>query len=340
MNKSEKLEKLTKIIVISISTLALITLFFMINTDTADKPLVIYVAENDHGDMSYGSLIEKIIKDCQEKGLSTKTFSEFSSQTAKSQKQIPRTPDLMNLTNSQENIEKTAKFLDSQFISMGNIQARISMWSDTQKRLPAGTTPDQLFLSLKSNVDNPELHRLMEDDLKTGAISGANKIGDLENFYAHWRSVLHYKQTHEEMAKDVRNNLQTKGNADVIIIVAGSPHLPGLNQQLHEFRDSSKIVVGNFPEGLDPLNNLIYSGSPEFVAGIGKIISFEVDLDKKEAIVPYIIKRMIDEKSESKAKSQKHKIDALDPDKKPSARLEKSYVEKMIGTSRAGSHEV
>ena len=37
---------------------------------------------------------------------------------------------------------------------------------------------------------------------------------------------------------------------------------------------------------------------------------------------------------------QKHKIDALDLDKKPSASTEKSHFEKMIGTSRGGSYEV
>ena len=37
---------------------------------------------------------------------------------------------------------------------------------------------------------------------------------------------------------------------------------------------------------------------------------------------------------------QKHKIDALDLDKKPSASPEKSHFEKMIGTSRGGSYEV
>jgi hypothetical protein len=182
----------------------------------------------------------------------------------------------------------------------------------------------------------------MEDDLKTGVISGADKIGDLENFYAYWRSPLHYKQTHEEMAKDVMGNLQTTKTPDVIIIVAGSPHLPGLNQQLQELKDSPKIVVGNFPQGLNPLNSYIYSGTPEVVAGIGRTVGFEIDLDRKKALVPDVVKEIIDEKSESKTKSQKQKIDALDLQypQKPSSSPEKSFVEKMAGKTKGEAHEL
>lgn len=33
------------------------------------RPLVVFIGESNHGDMSYGSLIEKILKDAEEKGL-------------------------------------------------------------------------------------------------------------------------------------------------------------------------------------------------------------------------------------------------------------------------------
>jgi len=47
------------------------------------KPLVMYISENDHSDMSYGSITTKIIRDCQEKGLKVQTFSEFEDQSQK-----------------------------------------------------------------------------------------------------------------------------------------------------------------------------------------------------------------------------------------------------------------
>ena len=306
MNKSTKLRKLIKITALGLIGLALTTqvFLFIAKTNMASEPLIIYIAENDHGDMSYGSLVEQVIKYCRNNDLSTKTFSEFSSQTAKSEKQKPRTSELMSLTNSRESVVETAKFLDGQFISIGNIEARSQMWNYTWKSLSKSTTPEQLVLLFESNVDNIELLKMMKDDLTTGKISGVDKIGNLENFYTYWRSPLHYKQIHEEMAKDLRDNLQTTGTPDVIIIIAGSPHLPGLNQQLRELKNSLKIVIGNFPQGLNPLNNYIYSGSRKVVGGVGKTVGFEVDLDKKEAVVPDLVKKMIDEKSKTKAKSQ------------------------------------
>jgi len=314
--------------------------FVMESSNKSSKPLVIYIAENDHGDMSYGSLMEQIIKDCHEKGLSTKIFSEFPSQTTKSQKQKARTSDLMSLKNSSESVEETAKFLDSQFIEMGSIQARCPMWNDTWKSLPEGTTTEQLVLSLKSNVDNPELLRLMEDDLKTGAISGADKTGDLENFYAYWRSPLHYKQTHEQMAKDVKDNLK-EGIPDVIIMVAGTPHIKGLDQQLTELKNSKKIVVGNVPQCSTALENFLYSGNPKLIDDIGITTGFEVDLEQQKAIVPDVVIKIIDEKSQSK-ESRTSLLDALDLDsyKKPSLSPEKSYVEKMLSKTKGKANEI
>ncbi len=339
--------KLIKVFVGIVSLVLIIQIsLFMKNTNkTKNEPLVIYIAENDHGDMSYGSLVEQIIKDCHEKGLSTKTFSEFPSQTAKSQKQKSRTPDLMNINNSRESVEATAKFLDGEFIEMGSIQGRYPMWDSTWKQLPEGTTPEQLVMHLRNNVDNPELLEMMERDLVTGEISGADKIGNLENFYAYWRSPMHYKQTHEIMAKDVRDNLSATGNPDVVILVAGNPHIPGLDQQLPEFRDSQKIVVGNYPQGLDALGKILFGGTPKACATVGKPVSFEVDFDKKEAIIPDAVKEAIDKKSQSKkefyAKPQ-ISLDALDlaTPQKPSPSPEKSHVEKMIGKSRDGFNEL
>lgn len=287
--------------------LVLITQILPFMKNANEAPLIIFVGENDHGDMSYGSLLEQMIKDCYEKGLSTKTFSEFPLQSTKSQKQTARTPELMSLQNSPENVEKTAKFLDGQFIEMGSIQARYPMFQETWGNLPEGTTPEQLVQMFESNVDNPQLLEMMRRDLATGETSGQDKVGNLENFYDYWRSPLHYRQTHAAMVGDIRVNLATSGTPDVIFIMAGSPHLPGINEQLsqlNEFRNSKKLVIGNFPRDLDSLGNILFGGTPEACETItGKLIGFEVDWNERRAIVPGVIREAIDEKSQSKAKS-------------------------------------
>ena len=140
-----------------------------------------------------------------------------------------------------------------------------------------------------------------------------------------------------------RRNLE-RGNPDVIIISVGTPHIPGLDQQLIEFKNCHKIIVGQFPKGLNPYENYVYGGTPAACATVGESVSFEVDLDKKEAIIPDAVKEAIDKKSQSKkefyAKPQVS-LDALDLAKpqKPSPSPEKSHVEK-VGTSKGEFNEI
>lgn len=46
-------------------------------------PLVIYIAENNHSDMSYSSLLKQLIEECDRRHLDVRVFSEFESQTYK-----------------------------------------------------------------------------------------------------------------------------------------------------------------------------------------------------------------------------------------------------------------
>ncbi len=278
--------------------------------------------------MSYGSLMEQIIKDCHAKGLSTKTFSEFSSQTAKSQKQKARTSELMSLENSRESVEETARFLDGEFNPMGSIKARDPMFAKTWENLPKDISQEQLAETFEINIDNPELLRLMKEDLRTGAITSVvpwpNEMGDLEKFYSLWRQPFHLKQLHEVMVKDVRSGLEL-GVPDVIIMVAGTPHIKGLDLQLTELRDAKKVVVGNVPQCSTILENVMYNGNPRLVDGVAERVEFDVDLVAKKAIVPALITEAINEKSRSK-------LDALDlaaPHKQPSSSPERTYLEKM-----------
>jgi CubicO group peptidase (beta-lactamase class C family) len=284
------------------------------------KPLIIYIAEDDHGDMSYGSLTEKIIKDCHAKGLSTKTFSEFPSQTAKSQKQKVRngleeittyqvTDDVMTLERDRVSVEQTSEFLDQQFIEMGLMEERYERYKATFESLEPNTTTKELIDQRRGFVDNPELLEMMELDAKTGEISGADKIGDLENFYAYWRSPMHYTLTHERMVEHVSDGLKEE-NPDVIIISVGSPHIPGLDKKLASlspFQDSQKIVVGKFPTGLEGLDNYVFGGTPEECKKVGKLARFDVDLEKREALIPELIAITISDKQKEK------RVDFLGP---------------------------
>ncbi len=281
------------------------------------KPLIIYIAEDDHGDMSYGSLTEEIIKDCTLKGLKTKTFSEFPSQTLKSKKQKIRnglhptnykiTDDVMTLETDREIVEKTAKFLDEEFIEMGLMKERYVRYEETFKNLKElnpNINIEELIAKREEFVDNPELLELMKLDATTGEISGKEEIGNIENFYAYWRSPMHYKMTHERMVEHIKTALEeeilSKQNSNVVIISVGSPHIPGLDKQLSSleepithFKDSRKIIVGKFPKNLYGLDKYVFEGTPEECKKVGDLVEFTVDIKERKAIIPDLIAKAI-----------------------------------------------
>lgn len=47
------------------------------------NPLILYIAESDHGNMLYSSGLKQLIEKCENDGLNAKAFSEFQSQTQK-----------------------------------------------------------------------------------------------------------------------------------------------------------------------------------------------------------------------------------------------------------------
>ena len=48
-----------------------------------NRPLVIYIAESNHSDMSYSSLLKQLIEECDLRHLDVRVFSEYESQTYK-----------------------------------------------------------------------------------------------------------------------------------------------------------------------------------------------------------------------------------------------------------------
>jgi hypothetical protein len=113
-------------------------------------------------------------------------------------------------------------------------------------------------------------------------------------------------------------------------MVAGTPHIPGLDQQFPELRDSKKIVVGNVPHCSTVMENILYNGNPKLIENVGEKTGFDVDLRLKKAIIPPLVTTATNERSQLK-KSQISSLDPLDLElkKSPSPNPERTYAEKM-----------
>ncbi len=196
-----------------------------------NHPLLIYVAENNHGDMSYASLTKQLIEQCDNEALRVKVFSEFESQTLKTTMRLSNVP-------SDEIHQATTKFLDSRFIPMSSLQER---WGEIVpkakeellREIKTPTPEDVLnYFRERGGIDNPAILKVMEGDLAKGEIpkmdNHNNAARDAEEYYKFWGGCLNYKTVHEAMARDVRKNLEGQDVPDVIIVVAGNAHIPSL----------------------------------------------------------------------------------------------------------------
>jgi hypothetical protein len=301
------------------------------------KPLVIYISENDHTDMSYGSVMEQIIKNCLKRELTTQTFSEFESQSQK----VEWMKGSLKNEASSESFQQTTAFLDTQFLAMLpltekrfpieyailesqlgrglalELEKKVARESTTQQVLekwPEGIKPMDVFTELKGNIDNPEISQLLNDHTQHWITDdGENGKKALLNL----RNCLSYKAVHEAMAHFIKNNLESQ--TDVAIVVAGSQHIPGIDQELGllgAFKDNKKIIVGNTPDNLDTLRQTLqregvkteagrnalakifnHSGAPELCENIGEHVSFKVNSISKEASIPNAVKDEIAERS-------------------------------------------
>ena len=260
------------------------------------KPLIIYIAETDHGDMSYSSLLRKVIEDCDSKGLNTKVFSEFESQTYKVNGMANSSIDgaidgvpvdidrqltvLRNAPSKDAHISNT-EFLDRHLIAMGGVRKR---WRElvpqTWERLPEEIrtgTPENLLHHFEEigAIDDPVILKMMKDDVTKGELPREDGIDDAatnaESYYRYWGGCLNYKFAHEGMAQDVKKGLEGQTAPDVMIMVVGKAHIQGLNQQfdlhLPEFADSQKVAIRN--------------SAGVVIDGVGQLIEFEFDTEKK-----------------------------------------------------------
>lgn len=288
-------------------------------TEANNRPLVIYISESDnHQDMSQSSLARQLIEQCESKGLLVKVFSEFRSQTCKVSAascssfdewkgaiegssfvvDVPRQLEKLKNAPSEEVHIATTRFLDSRFIPMDDLADRNfaraqETWSKLPQDVQTGSPKNLLdYFDKLGTVDHPSTLRDMKDDVEKGKIpgewvngEGKKPVDDAKAYYDFWANCLNYKSTHEKMAQDVRGNLVEQPSPDVIIMIAGDPHIFGLDQQLPELKDSRRIITGG--EKIDRIE------------GIDRMV-FSVDPDTKAAIIPKELAEAIDGISKSR----------------------------------------
>ncbi len=295
------------------------------------KPLLIFIAEDNHADTSYPKIAEKIINRCDDLGLEIKVFSEFGnkekglgSEDEKSEVGYFK-KDAINQTVNQR------------AIPIGSVSDRFNkLIPQAQAQFRDGITPFEIYELRKGFIDNPETRELLEQEIALRKQIGKDVDG--KDFWEKGnKNAFVQKTTHEIMAEDAKKKLN--GQEDVLIIIAGAPHIYGLNKELGlTFDGSVKLVVGNFekftldPSNLESIENAKMKSGKKSCEMVGDVVGF----DREKIEIP----KVVDDSIRDKAQSRRQPIDALDLDKKPSASVEKNHVKKMIGTSRGGSREV
>jgi hypothetical protein len=175
-----------------------------------------------------------------------------------------------------------------------NFERNQETWSELPQVVKDGSSKNLLDHFVKMGaIDHPSTLQDMIDDVEKGEkiprdwVNGEGKkpVDDTKAYYDFWANCLNYKSTHEKMAQDVRTNLAEQPTPDVIIMIAGDPHIFGLDQQLPELKDSRRIITGG--ERIDRIE------------GIDRMV-FSVDSHTKEAIIPEELTEAINARSWSK----------------------------------------
>lgn len=311
----------------------------------AKSPLIIYIAETDHRDTSYSSVTEKIIKDCDAKGLRTSVFSEFGNK----EKSLG-SEDEKSLVGYFPK-EQVNKFVNERCIPMGNVFNRFTkLIPEAEAKFSEDITPTQIFDQRKSYVDNPETLKLLEAEIAVrqqnqkegiGEVGNQDSVGkDGADSKKFWGNANAFVQTtaHQEMAQDVTRIIS--GQEDVVIMIAGSSHIYGLDKALGStFQNCEKLVVGNFQEfevdlsNLESIENAKRLCGKESCESVGSVVGFD-----KQATVPDVVSKAISNQVEKETF-----VERLDL--KESEGQKKSWVERMRsdptkGKSLGGSNEL
>lgn len=295
------------------------------------KPLIIFIAEDNHADTSYPKIAEKIINRCDDLGLEIKVFSEFGNK-----EQGLGSEDEKSKVGyfTKDGINQT---VNQRAIPIGSVFDRFTkLIPQAQAQFRDDITPSEIYKLRNEFIDNPETIELLEQE-----IALRKQIGHDVDGMDFWKkgnsNAFVQKTTHEIMAQDAITKLN--GQEDVVIIMAGAPHIYGFNKELGStFEGSVKLVVGNFekftldPSSLESIENAkIKSGEKSC-----KMAGYVVGFDREKIEIP----KVVDDKILKQAQMKRQSIDALDLNKKLSASIERSHVEKMIVKSKGGFREV
>ncbi len=188
------------------------------------KPLIIYIAETNHGDLSYSSFLKQIIEDCAKKGLKVKVFSEFGNKDLKSQDERFLTrpaSELSNIPDDPEIHAATTAILNERSIPMGNLFERFNkLIPDVLQGLPQDITPSGFLEQIRQFIDNRETLRLLDAEIAIrkenqskgiggdGSGNSAGKDGaDFKSFWGNGNAFVQ-RTVHQTMAQDVISNIK------------------------------------------------------------------------------------------------------------------------------------
>lgn len=287
--------------------------------EKAQNPTVIFVAEGDHGDMTYSSLVKQIAEQCILRDLKFLILSEFKDQD---EKLATQAQNLSNIPDPKTH-EETTKFLNQNLIPMGNLFKRFTeIIPNVLKALPDDVTPSMLLMELEKNVDNPETIKLLNREIEirkenekkqTGEIGERDSPGksgeDVKNFWGNGNAFVQ-SIVHREMAQDVVKALEENKGTQILIIFSGTSHAYGVNQEVENlypgFNDFQKLVVGRFQEevgvrveelkDVKSVQDAMLSSGRESCEAVGKVVSFKVNPNTKQAILPSELLQKIEEK--------------------------------------------
>ena len=278
--------------------------------------IIIYVAEGDHGDLRFSSLVKQIAETCIEKDLKFMILSEFKNQNEKLETQA-----LKNIPDEKTH-QETTQFLNQHLTPMGDLRNRfVVILPSVSKGLPDDITPSMVYEQLKDGVDNPETQKLQELEIqirKENQLNGCGIEGDgdspgksgddVRSFLGNGNAFVQ-KIVHQEMAQDVVKALNQNEDTKILIVFAGTPHIYGVNKELEnldpKLKDCQKLVVGMFSEESVNLKKLttvksvqeaMHKSGKESCQMVGDVVSFECDgKDSTKAIIPSEIITLIEE---------------------------------------------
>ena len=311
----------------------------------ANSPLIIYIAETDHRDTSYSSVAEKIIKYCDAKGLKISIFSEFGN------KEKGWGSEDEKFLAGYLSKEQVNEFVNERCVPMGNVYNRFTkLIPEAEAKFSENITPSQIFDQRKSYIDNPETLRFLEAEIavrQQNQKKGIGAVGDQDlDGKSFWdkgnKNAFVQTTAHQEMAQDVIKMIS--GQEDVVLIIAGPPHIPGVEKALgSKFQNCEKLVVGNFKEfevdlsNLESIENAKRLCGKESCKSVGSVVGFEVGFDN-QATIPDVVTQAISKQVESKKSVER--LDLKESEGQKKSWLERMRSDPTKGKSQGGSNEL